>query len=117
MLKTDTRSSKDTTEVRVNINNSNLTLNNQVYDGNDLIKIFDFLTRFVIKADMINMSEAQAIIVLQTFLIDPTGTQFSTKLIGASRHGRITWWQEAMQCLLRTYEAASAMCEVLEDLH
>ena len=115
-LTTDQRSSRDTAEVRVHIKNLNLTMKSHIFDGNDPIKIFDFLTRFVNEADMLNMSEAQAFIALPTFLADPAETQFRTTLSGASRRGGVTCWPEAVQYLLRTYATAFAMREVLADL-
>ena len=113
---TDMRTSRDTAEVRIHIKNLNLTLKNHTFDGNDPIKIFDFLSRFVNEADMLNMSEAQAFIALPIFLADPAETQFRTNLSGASRHGGVTCWTEAIQYLLRTYATASAMRKFLEDL-
>lgn len=116
MITTGARSSRDTAGVRVYVKNLNLTLKNHVCNGNDQIKIFDFLTLFLDVDDMLNMSEAQAFIDLPTFLADPADTQYRTNLSGVSSHGGMTCWPEAIQDLLRTYATASAMCEGLEDL-
>ena len=86
------------------------------FDGSDLIKIFDFLHRFVNEAYMLAMSEAQPFIALSTFLADPAETQFRTNLSGGSRRGGITCSPEAIQYLLRTYATTAAMREALESL-
>lgn len=62
------------------------------------------------------MSEAQAFIALPTFLADPAESQFRTNHAGESRNGGITCWSEAIKYLLWTYETASVMNEVIEDL-
>lgn len=46
---TDTRSELETTEVRVNLKNLTLTMNNHTFDGNDPVEILDFMTSFVNK--------------------------------------------------------------------
>ena len=83
------------------------------FDGSDLIKIFDFLHRFVNEAYMLAMSEAQPFIALPTFLADPAETQFRTNLSGGSRRWGITCLPEATQYLPRTYETAAARREAL----
>lgn len=90
MITKDRRSSRDTADVRVHIKNLNLTMKNHVLNGNDPIKIFDSLTRFINEVDMLQMSEAQAFIAIPTFLAEPAETQFGSNLSGASRHGGIT---------------------------
>lgn len=75
MTTTYSRSSRDTAEVFVHIKKVNLTFKDNVLDGNDPIKIFNFLIRFVHDADMFNMSEAQTCIALHTFLADTAETQ------------------------------------------
>lgn len=84
MITTDMRSSCATAEDRVHINTLNLRIKNQTFDGKDLIRVLDFLARFVNEAVMLNMSEAQAFIALQTFFADTAETQFRTNLSGAS---------------------------------
>lgn len=46
-LKMDTRSSVETTEIRVHIKHLNLTMKNYVFDAVATIRRFDFLNRFV----------------------------------------------------------------------
>lgn len=65
---------------------------------------------------MLNMSEAQALIALPTFLAGPAETQFRKNLSGVSLHGGITCWPEAILYLLRTYATSYAMREDLEYL-
>lgn len=64
MIPTDTHSSRATAEVRVHIKIVNLTIKNHTFDGKDLIRVLDFLDRFVQQAEMFNISEAQAFIAL-----------------------------------------------------
>lgn len=72
----ESRSSRDIAEVRAHIKNKNLTLKNHVLYGNDPIKLFHFLTRFVKEEDMLSMLKKHAIIVLQKLenMVDPTET-------------------------------------------
>ena len=76
----------------------------------------DSLTRFPNKADILEMSEAQAFIALSTFLPDPAETQSCTNLSGGPRRGGITRCPKAIQYLLRIYATAAAMRESLESL-
>lgn len=69
LITTEHQSSGDIAEVRFHNHNLNLTLNNQT------IKIIDFLTRFVNKTNMFNMSEGQEFIGLPTFLADVAQNQ------------------------------------------
>lgn len=116
MITTEQRSSRDTAEIRVYIKNLTLTLKNHAFDGNDRIKILDFLTRFLNYSGILEMSEAEAFILIPIFLADPAEIQFRTKLSEASRYGGVSCCPEAIQYLLKTYETASSMSEVLEDL-
>lgn len=84
------------------MNNVNLTMRVQTFSVTEPMKIFDFLSPFVNKVDMRNMSEAQTFIALPKFLPDPDETQFRTILRGASLHDVITCWLESIQCVLRT---------------
>lgn len=77
---------------------------------------FTCFARFANEANMLKVSEAQDFIPLPIFLAELAGTQLCTSLSGASRHGGITSWPEAVYHLLRTYATTSAMSEVLENL-
>lgn len=65
---------------------------------------------------MYNMSESQAFVALQTFLPDPTDTQFLTNLSACSRHSGVTCWPESILYLFRTYATPSEMLEALDNL-
>lgn len=114
---TYTRSSQDTAEAQVHIKMLKLTLKYHVFHRNYPINRFDFLARFVNKADMLNMSKAQAFISFPTLMAGKDDTRFRTNVIGTSRYFGITCWAEAILYLLRTYAATSAVLEVLDDLH
>lgn len=94
----------------------NPTLKNHTSDVNDPINNMDFLTRFFNEADILNMPEAQAFIVLPTILADWAEIQFRTKLVWASRRGGAMCWPEAVHSSSRTYATTSAMRDVLQDL-
>ena len=64
----DTRSDYDKTEVIVHLKIMNLKMSMHKFDGNDPIRVFDFLTNFVNESELLNMSEAQAFVVLPMFL-------------------------------------------------
>lgn len=102
-----------TAEVRVSIKILILTMRKHVFDGSDLIKVFDLLPRFVNDAHMLYMSEALEFITLPTFLSDPTETAYRTNLSGGSRRGCITCSLRAVQHLFFLYVTATAMREKL----
>lgn len=82
---------------RVHTKNLNFIMNRGVFTGNDLISVFDLLTRFVNDPGMLLILEEQAFISLPTILADPGKTQFRTNIIGAFHYGRITCWLKAIQ--------------------
>ena len=112
----DTRTSSETTVVRLHIKNLTLTLEKHVFDGIDPIRIFEFLSRFVNEADTLKMTEAQAFITLPHFLDGTAETQCHTNLSSGSRYGGVTCWPGAVQYLLRTYATPTTMREALENL-
>lgn len=67
MIVTDSWSSRDSAEVLVHNKNFSLTIKRHVFDRDDPIKIFHFLTRFMNVADMLNKSYAQAFIALPIY--------------------------------------------------
>lgn len=99
MITTDSWSSRDTAEVHVYIKNFNVTLTNHVSDGKDPIIIFDFLICFINEADMLNISVAQAFILLPTLLADPAETHFGTNLGGTSCHNGMNRCRKVMDYL------------------
>lgn len=98
-IKTESWLSRETAEVQVHIKNLKVTLKNHVCNRKEPMKLFDFLNRFVNQTKMLNNSEAQDVIALQTFLEDPANTQFCINLSGASRNGGIHFWAEAIICI------------------
>ena len=83
------------------------------FDGNDPIRVLDFLARMVTEADMLDMSEAQAFVALPCFLKGTVRTQYDSNLTGGSGLGGVSCWPEAVQYLLRTYATHSARREAL----
>lgn len=68
MSATDTQCSRDTAEIRVHITNLNLALKKHTLDDMDPIHVLDCLARYMNRAEMLKMSEAQAFIALPTLL-------------------------------------------------
>lgn len=71
-------------------------MKNHIFDGVYPIRLFEFLTRFVIEADTLSLSDTQAFVALQKFLADLAQTQLRTNLNRSSRHGGVTCWQDAI---------------------
>lgn len=105
MIRTDSRSSRDTAAVSFHMKILNLKMINHVFDGNDTVKIFEFLTRFLNEAEVLNISQPQAFIAIPRFLADRSETQFRTNLSGSSRHIGEAYWPKAID-LLPTYADA-----------
>ena len=106
-----TRSSERTLEVKKHIKSLDLSLRKK-FTGKDPVMILNFLTRFVEEADIIKMTEAQALLALPHYLMDSAETQFRASIKGA-RSGGITSFPEAIQYLLRTYATPSALREAV----
>ena len=70
--------------------------------GQDLILIFDFLTRMVEECDTLGMSEAQTFMALPPFLSDSARNQYNAMQRG-SRTSGVPCWPEGVQYLVRTY--------------
>lgn len=87
----------------------------QTFDGNDPIRVFEFLNLFVNEADTLDMSKAQDLVDLPTLLTNPVETQFRTKLCGGSRHGGVTCWTETIQNFMRAYATTTAIRETLDN--
>lgn len=90
MIMRESHSSRETENFRVQIKKLNVTLKNNVFDGNEPIKMFDFLPCFINEADMLNISAVQERITVLKFLADGADIQFGTNLKEASHHGRKT---------------------------
>lgn len=65
MIMTDQHSSRDISGIQVQISNLHLKFKYQVFNWNDLIKHFAFLTCFLNDADMLNIAEEQAVLISQ----------------------------------------------------
>lgn len=117
MITTGTESSRDTEDVRVHINNLNLTLKNHVFYGNHPIIFFAFLNRFVNEVNILNILKAKSFIALRTILADAVESKFRTSLSGVSPYAGKTCCLEAVQYLLSTYVTASDMCEALHNVN
>lgn len=61
-----------------------------IFDKKKEIEILDFLTGFVIKTKMLNMSEAQECKALPTIFPDRAKTQFHSKQSEAYQQGGVT---------------------------
>lgn len=67
-------SSLEETDIWVPIKNLNLIMENHIFDKGDPSIIFAFLTHFLNKAHILNMSEAHAFVTLPALVYDLTKT-------------------------------------------
>lgn len=67
-----------------------------------VFRFFALTTHLISEVEMLNMSEAQTFVALQTFQEDPNETQFRTNRSGCSRYGWVNFWPADIQYLLRT---------------
>ena len=100
------RNFKKTGEVRALTKRLFSMLGDEGFDGEDKIVVLDFLVRYSEECEALGMSEAQALIILPSFL---KGN--AKKLYATARRGGINSWCEAVQWLLRTY----AKSQVIRD--
>lgn len=71
----------------VTMQNFNLTMKNNIFDGTEPIRVLYFVSRFVQRADMLNMSDAHACIDLPRFLVE-TAERYSVPNL-AERHAAV----------------------------
>ena len=115
-LTAHSRSGRDTGKARDHIKRMQLTIKHP-FDGSDPVRIFEFLTRFVLEADTLQMTEAQAFLALPYFLNGTAETQFrAAQNASYATAGGVTNWSTAVQYLLRTYATPNALREAVADL-
>lgn len=94
-----------------------LKLSGHNFSGEDLIMVVYFLTRLVREGNIQEMSEAQAIAALPSFLDGFAKSQYET---GAEtvfpEEGGISSWPEAVQYRLRNYAQSSTISLAIADL-
>ena len=103
------RSGKETKEVRKQIQKLEVTMKERKFDGADKIKVLSFLARFVREADLIGMSEAQAVLAFPHFLKGNASTRYEAA-------NSVESWPETVQYLLQTYATEAVIQEANADL-
>lgn len=111
-----TRTSRETLDVKKHLKSLELSLKEHMFSGKDPVTVLNFLTRFVEEADTIGMTEAQALVALPKFMMEPAESQFRASRNGA-RSGGITAFPEAVQYLLRTYATPSVLREAVNAVY
>lgn len=111
------RSGRETGKVKDHIRRLRVGLDELTFDGKDPILIFEFLSRFVVEANTLRISEAQAFVALPHFLRKLALEQY--RAVSGSLNadeGGVTSWPEAVQYLLRSYATSNAIRGAILDL-
>lgn len=89
---------------------------NRKFSGEELILIFDFLTKPVEEANTLEISAGQLMALLLHFLTGGSTDHYREAANGprSGNVGSIVHWPEAVQHLLRTYETKQAITSPLE---
>ena len=101
-------------DLRKYIKALDITLQDYKFDGSDPIMVFDFLTRFVEEADTLNMTEAQAFIVISHYLKGEASNQFRANKNGA-RSGGVSNWPGTINHFLSTYATPDAISRAVSS--
>ena len=112
LLKTTSkRTGRETAKTRDHIKRMEITLKDYSFDGQDPIKVLEFLSKFCDEADTLEMTEAQAYVVLPYLLKGSAKEQFNAVKGTLAGDGGVTSWPEAVQYLLRSYATNGAIRE------
>lgn len=103
---------KQTGEIRGLIKRLNNAVGEEGFDGEDKVMILEFLIRLTEELDALAATEAQALIILPTYLKGDCRKLYLTARRGGS--GAIRSWPEAVQWLLRTYATPAALREAVK---
>ena len=111
------RGSKSTGKVRDFIKRMDLKMKAHHFDGNDPIRVLDFLARLKREFNIQEMSEAQAFVELPSFFDGYGKSQYEA---GVERtlpeEGGVESWPEAVQYLLRNYAQNKHISAAIADL-
>lgn len=77
-------------------------MKNHVIDGFNLIRMFDFLIRFAIEVDTLNMSEPRPSSPFRCSKADPAENQFRTSLSGCATVALPLGLRPYNTCFVRT---------------
>jgi len=110
------RSSRGTGKVRDYIKRMEIRLSQHHFSGKDPIMVLDFLSRFVREAEIQEMSEAQALLALPSFLNGFAKSQYEAAERVNPQDGGIGSWPEAVQYLLRNYAQNKYISSAIRDL-
>ena len=114
LQKTDSsRTGRQTGKTRDHIRRMEITLKDYMFGGDDPIKVLEFLSKYCEEADTLEMTEAQAYVVLPYLLKGSAKEQFNAVKGTLAGDGGVTNWPEAVQYLLRTYATNSAIREAI----
>ena len=103
------RSGKATKLVRRMISKMEVTLKDRKFDGVDKIKVLSFLSRFVREADLLGMSEAQAVLAIPSFLKGNASIRYEAA-------NNVGTWPDTVQYFLLSYATDSVIEEAIRDL-
>lgn len=98
------RTSQEKGKVRYYINRIELTIKKRRLSGHDPIRVFDFFARFVKEASIPEISEAQVLISLPSFLESLVPSQFEAAVgVETRKDGVISSLFYIVQYLLQSY--------------
>ena len=103
------RTGRETGKTRDHIRRMEITLRDHSFSGEDPIKVLEFLAAFRDEANTLEMTEAQAYVVLPYLLRGPAKEQFVAVKGSVAGDGGVTNWPEAVQYLLRSYATNGAI--------
>lgn len=114
---TVTRTIASTLRLLKTLQGLELTFRELNFTGEDQILIIYFLTRLVKEADTLYISEGQTLLLLTHLLrnYDAKQCRASTNGSRTGTSGGIVHWSDAVQYLLRTYAAETAISEAIDD--
>lgn len=102
------RLADESRKLREQVKTFQATFKNKKYSGEDQIMVVEFLLSFAEEANTLKASKAHALLKLPKLLNRQAERQLRSVRNGA-RSGGVTWWPEAVEHFLRTYETPATI--------
>ena len=108
-----TRTGYETGRLRDHVKRFELTFKDRLFSGADPVAILSFLASVVDECDILELSEAQAYLLIPYLLSGSAKTDYlAARRSGRSYEGGVACWPEAIQYFLSTYCSA-----IRTDMH
>ena len=104
-----TREGQATRKAKRHISKLELIFKGRKFDGTDKIKVLAFLAKFAVEADLLRMTEGQAVLAIPEMLRGQASVRYEAA-------NSVNTWPETVQYFLRNYATDAIIEQAVEDL-